>query len=648
MSSPYKLEPVPNFLSEVQARSTLWKSKSINGEHYKAVVRNPCYCEISGGGYSLPDKDYHTFSSVYGTFKLKPILQSVTLQLGGDYGLTMSIDAKIKCFTLDDFEKVSKAFCSFKTKDVSVKFGYAKPFAPKEYSSKGEFTGFQVCKYSFNTDDDGSWTVSFTAVGPGEALQSLDISTPPPILTNGNLQVILERPKLLAPVHTLSELLLFHGQGNGTTAKDRVDDGTVFKCDKPVEMGYAVSFKCKQMLISSGVLTSIAGKTIMGLFQGGDDNYLYYTLEYAVNMWNKIASTSYPDTAESKVTIEFDEKYSVAYMHKSIRSARPLNVLLLGDGLGNYDRGVPGKDFETVCGMPGELNCNLGVTGLMRQIDLKKILIERSTLHNALCTDKPEKKKSETNDVKETQEQTVTVKQFFNTIFETIDRATGGGLKLRLAQHPEAGKSGGDLLKKLIVVDENNGKADQLTCVVFDPIDGDGSTRSCSLSADGGSQTYQASMFAGSHNSGDAVVTAAGDNPATKRIKEYNSAVKAFNSLLITDKKIQNSGFAEEQLKALEDANSAFAKYAAGQNIEQYKQLVYPGLSIDLTIDGCYGIRPGCAISTTQLPKSHKPDKHLYFYVDTVTHEFDGSSSDWSTKITGKFNKHKPLNPVRL
>ena len=96
MASPFKLNPVGDWEAQMGARKTLWISTSPNSGHHRAVVRNPAFCKVTGAGMELPDTNYDTFSSVYSTFRLKPILKSVTLTLGGNYGLTMTLEGEIQ------------------------------------------------------------------------------------------------------------------------------------------------------------------------------------------------------------------------------------------------------------------------------------------------------------------------------------------------------------------------------------------------------------------------------------------------------------------------------------------------------------------------------------------------------------------------
>ncbi len=68
---------------------------------------------------------------------------------------------------------------------------------------------------------------------------------------------------------------------------------------------------------------------------------------------------------------------------------------------------------------------------------------------------------------------------------------------------------------------------------------------------------------------------------------------------------------------------------AAGS--DEFELCMYPGIGIDITLDGIFGFYPGNAISSKQLTKGYF--KYTYFYVQSVTHTFN--QSDWETKITG-------------
>lgn len=641
MASPFKLNPLADVPGELQERSILWKQDSKIGKSWQATVKNPAYCKVG----SYPDTDFEKYNQVYGKFKLKPILKSATLTMGGNYGLTMTLDAEIQTFSKGDFESVEATYCRM-GKKVKISFGYAKPADPA-YDSSSSIGGFIVCKYSFSTNDDGSWTSKFTAVAPAEALNSTDITMQPTNL--GAPLTFLLKGSERHIVTGIAELMQYHAQGNGATATKEQPDGYVNVCKVRGEfMGHCAVFDLKEMLTEEGGVNRIFS-WIAGVIGNEDDNHVYYTLEYCANMWNKVARTGYPDLKSNNIGVYFSE-YSKSYIHQRIQSARPIEVLFLGGGYGNYLANGLGKNFDTTCKDLASVNSDGKKAGKRHIINLSKILIERSVILAALNASKPEKKSAETNDVKEKQETNVTVKQFFNTIFEAIDRASGGAMKLRLAHNPNTFQ--GTEMNKLTIVDEANGYLPEaLTCVVFDPIDGDGSTRTCSLTSDAGSQTFQAAMFAGTHKSGDSCANVAGLNAQAKRQEAAKKAGSALNELLFSPGKAQKSGFSEESMKAIEEANSALATYGGETTIQEkggYDQLVYPGLGIDITIDGVWGFRPGNAISTTQLPASYATSKGIYFYVDTVVHQWDGESSDWTTKLTGKLNTHNNLAPVRL
>lgn len=646
MASPFKLNPVGGFTGTLQARSKLWKTDSPQKDHHKIVVRNPAYCNIQGG-LSLPDKNYtNALGSVYSTFKLGNILKSATLTSGGDYGLTMKLEFEVESFTKGNFQAVANAYMNFRKK-VGVSFGYPNPFPDSGYDTSGTLTDFQVVGFSFSTTDAGSWVSKITAVGPGEGQLSADMTIQPVNL--GKAQYKSKNGEMF-PVSNLAELVTYHAQGNGKVATAEQTSGYVNDCPHPGgqgPMGACVVFDLRPILVEAGFLKRQIAM-VKNLLSDEDDCHCYFTLDYIVNMWNKVARFAYPDAVTAGVAIEFDSKYSKSYIPGEIKSARPVDILLLGGGMGNYKGGGAGINFEDECQNLGAVNCAAGVAGSRRIINPRKILVERGIIFAALNSEKPEKKSAENNNVQETQEANVSLKSFFNTIFGAIDKATGGAIKLRLAHRPSVLDSGGAEMKKMIIVDENNGKLEgNYTCIVFDPIKGDGSTRSCTLTSDAGSQTYQAAMFAGTHKSGDPCQVASGGDPNAQRVAAYNKAKEALTQLTVTPGKLQKSGFSEESMKAMEEANSALVLYGGGEK-KTYDTLTFTGLGIDVEIDGAYGIIPGCAVSTTQMPKGYKPASGIYFYVDTVTHHFDGETSDWSTKITGKLSLTDSLSPVNL
>lgn len=643
--NPYRKNPAGNVLSDLQSRANVYK----NGPHFNAATRNPAWIQITGHGPKAGIKtksktipvNQNTFGEVYSSgFKISPILSDASITFGGDFGLTMTLEATIQCHLMRDFEEVEKAFL-YPGSVIDVAFGYGNP-RPAGYSSGHKFKGFRTATYSFNTTEQGFWIAKFKAVAPSEAAKTLDMSTS---LSADGLKY-LDGGKTYN-VHGMAELMASDAQINGQKSIDEMADGetiTSFAQHIYSESPGAIVVFTSDHLKSGGVIQNTLSSFMS--WTSGDTssevkeskNIPYYTLEYIVNriimgqlkanLNNSIHSDDKPDF--KKVAIKFHPTYSKSSIPRHVRSGAPTKVLLLGADRGDYLNGAGvGKDFEKAPAIKlGTVNCQMSTADGRSIIDFKKILIERTAILSALGDLDKARAPGTTTDVKQFQEGVINVETFLNGIFNQIKAATGGSIALRLTQNPD---DTDDAKFEQIIVDENYGVADKLKCIVFNPIDGDGSTRVCSLTSGVGSQEYKAGMFAGAMRKGDAVNQAKGalDPIKSARSAQYSKEIIKATQIIKNPGSLGASHFDSVQQDSLMACMGSLRQNAAGS--DEFELCMYPGIGIDITLDGIFGFYPGNAISSKQLTKGYF--KYNYFYVQSVTHTFN--QSDWETKITG-------------
>lgn len=642
--NPFRRNPTGNAISDLKARA----SKYRNGPHYDAATRNPAWIRITGKGpkagksgtYTIP-KEQNTFAEAYGNhFKPSPILSDATITFGGDFGLTMTLEATIECHLKSDFELVEKAFL-YPGSIIDLSFGYGNP-RPSGYSDGHKFTGFRTATYSFNTTEQGFWIAKFKAVAPSEAAKTLDMSTS---IFASNL-TYLDGGKTYK-VHGIAELMAHDAQVNGQKSIDELADGetiTSFKSHGYKESPGACVVFTSDHLKSGGVMANFAA-SMMATIGGGTSsevteskNIPYYTLEYLVNrvIMGQLKETQnagiHPKDKDDfkKVSIKFHPKYSKSIIDFHIQSGSPTKILLLGSSLGDYlnSKGA-GKNFEKAPAIKlGSVKCVTKTESGKNEIDFKKILIERSTILAALGDIDKARPQANNTDVKQFQEGVINVETFLNNVFNQIKAATGGAIALRLIQNPDEGDSA---KFEQIIIDENYGVADTLQCIVFDPIDGDGSTRTCSVSSGVGSQEYKAGMFAGAMRKGDSVMAAkeAYSDVESQRAIQYAKEVIKQKEIVKSPGALGDSHFDAVQQDALMNCMGSLRQ--TSQNSDKYDLSMYPGMGIDVSLDGVWGFVPGNAISSTQLTSGYF--KTNYFFVKQVVHTF--SQSDWETRISG-------------
>lgn len=643
-------------------RNLLSQKQTIDGK--SASVRNPAWVSITGHDKSCGGGGSKTYPTVQtkigevynysgGSIKPSPDVESLEIEYGGDYGLSRKITGKIRCYKINDFETVQRYFL-LPGNEIDIKFGYFQD--TWGIGQSHSLSGFNVATFAFNTTQDGHWLCEFTAVSAAEAIKTLDMQI---VVCNGckdgTGQSAVSGPlKYLVyefgggvtthPVKGIAQLIAADAQKNGTTSIDDLKDGEVLKPNVDYNPG-SKHDKSANLVVYTGDhcrgnferFMAWAGG-ILAKFGMGDsevetsNNQVYVTLGYIVNRIINdqllkakgcgIINSNKDRDRFNELKIEFHPEFSKCKIAQGITSGDPLSILLLGDG--NYkNNSGEGKDFDGDCKNLGAVKSNSG-----GDIKLQNILIHRNVVVAAFndATQKRESNSDQTDPVKDTKDEVVNITDFFKGISDQISASTGGAISLKLAENP-------DDLKTLIVVDQNFGVSDQLQCVVFDPVDGDGSTRNCSVQSNVGSQEYRAAMFVGSSKTGDpvAAIRNCSNDLKDQRQQEYSKAKTDKDALVKNPGNLGKNQFNGDEINALKSVMGRL--YHNNPNAGTDETIHYPGLSINLDLDGVWGLVPGNAISSTQVPKKWRDSLKSYFMITSVKHSFQ--QSDWNTTIDG-------------
>lgn len=656
--NPFKRNPQGNAVGILETRSA-----ALKGGHsgfYKVGTRHPAWVSITGedrscnggGSITLPltqDNlllEYDFFNEL----KPNPIISDVTIEYGGDFGLATSLSVKILCFTKYDFERIQKYFLQPGNR-VSVSFGYGPAWTPEFGNDGGTIDDMIVASYAFSTTSDGGWEANFTAVSMCTGLQDIDLGAG--VFNDGGGLKYLAGGKSY-PVRGVLDLIASDAQLNGSVALDVIpkpgktikkfkqytpSDADAFGTDKNVAM---VVYTPEHL--QGGANTSVQKDQSLGSGDTGPNTYnaIYVTLGYLVdrifngeihkNIKLRICKTD--KELFEKVKIYIDPILSVSYVDPTpeVYSGNPTAVLILGGTRANYKNSSgKGKNFEEGIGDITPMQAYTGKSAKGRNIiDLGKILISRNLIKECLdrATSTPSAT-ADTTDVKNGEEQVISFNTFFKEVFGAIKTATGGMIDMRLVEEWRAGVRG----TRYVIMDQNNGYAtESLTCVVFNPIDGDGSTRNCTVSSGAGGKEMKAQMFSGSSRKSVSSAHARGcDNELVEARKQaLGRAAQQIGEIVINPGALADSGFAEDQELALKSQLEAIAK-----NAPEYEALdihPYPGVQMSIELDGVFGFTPGCAMMTTQMPSNYF-NKKLYFMIRKVSHSIKGS--DWSTTMEG-------------
>lgn len=644
-NSPFKQNPVGDVPGHLNARKGIW----VNGPHYESATRNPAWITVNANGASVPVNE-ETFQETYmSKFKPSPILKEVIIRHAGDFGLILELECTIQCHTKESFQYIERTFL-FPGTTVDVSFGYKVP-RKSGYGGK-TIKGFRVATYGFSTTAEGFWIANFKACAPSLGMKTVNMALRAKDAADRGLKYKVGSKQV--DVVGITELMAYDTQINGSVSIDQLADGQVITGGwQGAIVVYHPNHLYKNLVQSATGFLSKHNVFGMGGNQVTEsENIPYYTLEYVIERLimtqaKKSANAMVNNEAFNAVKIKFNN-YSYSYPDKEIISGRPTDMLLLGGGKGNYLNSISeGKDFDQVKGSLSVVSAYEGVVNNRCKINLKKILIERSIIIGALGTAKISDPKADTTTPKKLDEGVIDVEAFLDNIFKAIADCTGGMMKLRLIQNPDIHKQVSiDTSKnELIVVDENNGyMGSEIQCYVFNPVDGDGNTRTCSITSNVGSKEYQAGLFEGSMKKSDPMheVTGKMTNGNTPgRVSERTLALTDIRKVIRNPGSLGSSQFDSVHMDSLVAALGSIRMGAP--NGKMMDMLIYPGVGIDIEIDGVYGFLPGNAIMTTQMSQAYFNAKS-YFFVKGVDHIFTGDTSDWSTKISGLLSFHSSVS----
>jgi len=650
----FRRAPIGGFMGVIGGRKGLnnqvrfvgGKSAQVRNPAIVKVTATPMACE-GGKSYTLP-KDPTTWDGDYnrgGLIKPLPTLKSVTIDYGGDWGLAQRINVEIEAYTKDDFQDIFESFLIPGNKlrlDLAYSFG-GNVWDVNDSVSLKDFT---IATFEFNANSEGTWLCRCSAVSSAVALKTADMQMM--MVANGLEYIVAgehaaqQRDK----VSGVDQLIVCDTQQNGTMSLNSIVDGTVrtagdfsdyvpnvdgFNFSKAALVMYDGKY-LRNVFQNIGAWVSRGIGTFMGTYdEATQDTYqIYVTLGYVVHriindQLMRQFHKAVHDTEFMQLKIKFHKDYSKGVVPRAFKSGDPLSVLLMGNSAGDYKNSAgKGKDFENDA---TNLEAVRAISG-DGIVDLGKILIHKDVVSGCLAKASKKREAAADNaDVKDTKEEVVNIVDFFNAISDAINVATGGFIAIRLVED-----MGGDDKKVLWVVDQNYGISNKLPCLKLDPINSDNVTRSCDIQSNVGSEEYRVAMFAGASKKGDAISAIRGCLPSvnTKRIKAQYEAAKKMYELVKDPGLLGENNFGSSQVQGLVSAVSSY--YKAREDARKYEPVHYPGLSIHATINGAWGIIPGCAVTSTQVPESWY-SKNVYFMVRRVTHTI--TNSDWSTDIEG-------------
>ena len=208
-------------------------------------------------------------------------------------------------------------------------------------------------------------------------------------------------------------------------------------------------------------------------------------------------------------------------------------------------------------------------------------------------------------------------------VFDDIYHATGG--LVHLGMQEDSSNS------KVVNVIPKNSKAGGYSTTIFDPIQGDGITRKCSVKCDvPANDAYAVANGSGGGTGGSGQVSSLmakePADPAPNPLSEARAKVKE-----LMEVGLSANEFSNEDCDALQ---AAFKELIDNQPPSKMKSQTHAKntwpLNLQIELDGAHGFRFGDVVGSTFMPSQYNGTK-VEFVVTKATHEI--SNNDWVTKL---------------
>ena len=355
----------------------------------------------------------------------------------------------------------------------------------------------------------------------------------------------------------------------------------------------------------------------VGLFADDASKKIYCSLEWFVDTVYKFhVKPSLKKNMKGRKLV-CDAQGTHAY--SQIGSAYPMNIVLPGGSAGYYgsDGSITGEskiDFSSK--MPSALG-NYNNILLSYDYIASKVFgasKEKGNVKNANKADKTGKSNKPPK---------VTLKSIMQTIFDDIYQATGGVVHLGMQEDDR-----GSGTKTFAVIAKNN--FESIGATTFDPIQGDGVTRKCTIKCEvPSSDAYAvANGGAGAGGAGHTADALAEDEEPTDTdlLNEALADIKEYMS-----KGLSANDFDNSDCEALASAFKTVVDKAPKEKVKNmsFDNQVWP-LNLEIELDGASGFKFGSVVTSTFLPPGEGYENVVFTCTD-VTNTISGN--DWVTTL---------------
>jgi hypothetical protein len=600
----------------------------------------------------------NTYSSRTG--KAVPTLGAVTIEVDGEFGSLRRATAEFTCYDMDSFDKLESVLLRPGNR-IFIRYGYLGANDSTEtcqglvtLSNKTKAYEFVIADYSFTYTKENYIKCSFKAIGVGGLATSVNFSN----TVNGGTRKFLrdfEQQTTETAVKTVEDVFDYHlvkhliGVGNSV---DSIGAGKSIVLNTPDEYKtptiLAMIKLPKDYEVADAIVeTNWVNSSYMSYCS------LSYIIHHLINIELLRDNPNNLTDGFKNVRYICNGTVTAGYSYDDlIFSADPLNIGItstnpIQNGYGpsianSFGNGALDSDttfsYETANIPAG----NLVLRG-SKLTDVSLILVSRLLLRKLL---------------KEFEKDKFSINDFLIKLFDAISDATSGMITLGLYE-PDLNSDNPDSDdKKLYDVYSQKGKYTPILvknlkqkpnsvplALEFDPLKGDGITRSCEVTAkipkDMAAEAY------GRNTPGKTGGTGTDGGQISQVLDNNKSVIKSTTTRddtakLITDLKTKVypenklSGVAVTEGKAL--LKDIMNNYIPLVERLQSEQILYP-LEMKLLLDGIEGFRFGDHITTTNIPMVYRrggdpksTGPRVGFTVLRTTHTIAGNN--WSTELT--------------
>ena len=224
-----------------------------------------------------------------------------------------------------------------------------------------------------------------------------------------------------------------------------------------------------------------------------------------------------------------------------------------------------------------------------------------------------------------TQENPTYLGSALNQLFGDIYHATGGAVQLAIMEDP-------DNSKDLLIV-SRNAKQDNIQETIFDPINGDGITRKCTVSCEPPAKAVYAAMDTGTSKgyASNSISTQEPIEPEPDPVAEAEEKIRT-----LMDESLSANDFESEDCDALAACFKTLVEKCTKEEAVELPdgRNCWP-LKLQVNIDGTSGFKFGDCINSTFLPADpyQQPGLAVTFTATEVKQEVGGN--DWETSMKG-------------